>query len=72
MDNYTKLTNLEVKKVKVTDLTDASFKVSVADVAQAAGSAPTKAEYDALAALSNDIKAKHNALLKMLQTGSST
>jgi hypothetical protein len=60
MTNYTKVTNLEVT---------GSFKasgvaaVTSADAAAAAGSTPTKAEFDAVVTLANELKAQVNQLL---------
>lgn len=53
MDKYTRLTNLEVTgKLKV------GGGVSAPDAEAAAGSAPTKAEFDAVVTLVNELKAK--------------
>lgn len=41
-------------------------KVTAADAAAAAGSAPTKAEFDAVVTLANELKAKYNALATKL------
>lgn len=49
------------KALKALSLTTA------ADAAAAAGAAPTKAEYDALVALANELKADHNALVNALR-----
>lgn len=73
---YTKLTNLEVTgKLKADGglgITEASYKVTAADATAAASTAPTKAEFDAVVTLANEIKADHNKLLKQLATGSDT
>ena len=53
MDKYTRLTNLEV-----TGKLLAGGGVSAPDAAAAAGSAPTKAEFDAVVTLVNELKAK--------------
>lgn len=50
----------------------ADFKVTAADAAAAAGAAPTKAEFDAVVTLVNELKAKHNKLVKQLATGKAT
>lgn len=53
MDKYTRLTNLEVTgKLLV------GGGVSAPDAAAAAGAAPTKAEFDAVVTLVNELKAK--------------
>lgn len=51
---------------------EADFKVAAADAAAAAGAAPTKAEFDAVVTLVNELKAKHNKLVKQLATGKAT
>lgn len=53
MAGYTRFTNLEVTgKLKLTG------GVSSADAAEAAGATPTKAEFDAVVALVNELKKK--------------
>lgn len=53
MAGYTRFTNLEVTgKLKLTG------GVSAPDAAAAAGDAPTKAEFDAVVALVNELKKK--------------
>lgn len=53
MAGYTRFTNLEVTgKLKLTG------GVSAQDAAEAAGAAPTKAEFDAVVALVNELKKK--------------
>ncbi len=76
MDDATRLTNLEVSgdlevkgKTLMKGLTQNTYKVSAADGAAAASSAPTKAEFDAVVTLTNELKAKYNALLAKLCTG---
>ena len=51
---------------------EADFKVAAADAAAAAGATPTKAEFDAVVTLVNELKAKHNKLVKQLATGKAT
>lgn len=46
------------------------YEVDTADAEDAAGEAPTAAEFDAVVALVNDLKEKYNALLTLLATGS--
>ena len=77
MPDYTRLTNLEVtgevkaKKTKL-GLTQATYTVTSTDAEEAASTAPTKAEFDAVAALANELKSKLNKLVKQLATGSDT
>ena len=60
---FTRLTNLEVTgTLKQSGLMVG--KVTAADAAEAAGTAPTKAEFDALVTLANANKAAINALIK--------
>lgn len=74
--DYTRLTNLEVTgKLKADGglgITESSYKVTAADATAAASTAPTKAEFDAVVTLVNELKADHNKLLKQLATGSDT
>ena len=74
--DYTRLTNLEVTgKLKADgglSITENSYKVTAADATAAASTAPTKAEFDAVVTLVNELKADHNKLLKQLATGSDT
>jgi hypothetical protein len=71
MGNATRLTNLEVTgelktgSVKI-GLTASDYKTAKTDGTAAAGSAPTKAEFDAVVELANDLKAKYNALVDKL------
>lgn len=64
---YTRFTNLEVTgdlKAEGLSLTDSTItKTAKADATAAASTAPTKAEYDAVVELVNDLKAKYNALV---------
>lgn len=78
MENATRLQNLEVLgglevhgATKNGGMKEADFKVT-ADAAAAAGAAPTKAEFDAVVTLVNELKAKHNKLVKQLATGKAT
>lgn len=50
------------KAVKV-----ATVATAAANAAPAAGAAPTKAEYDVLVTLANELKADHNALVNALK-----
>ena len=61
----TKLTNLEVTgTLKADDVElDVGTKVTADDATAAAGSAPTKAEFDAAVTLCNAIKASLNGLI---------
>ena len=75
MENATRLQNLEVLgdlevhgATKNGGMKEADFKVTAA----AAGAAPTKAEFDAVVTLVNELKAKHNKLVKQLATGKAT
>lgn len=73
MENATRLQNLEVHgATKNGGMKEADFKVAAADAAAAAGAAPTKAEFDAVVTLVNELKAKHNKLVKQLATGKAT
>ena len=66
MADYTRFTNLEVTGEMKMGAVKTSAKVAAADGAAAAGSAPTKAEFDAVVTLANDLKAKYNALITQL------
>lgn len=73
MENATRLQNLEVHgATKNGGMKEADFKVTAADAAAAAGAAPTEAEFDAVVTLVNELKAKHNKLVKQLATGKAT
>ena len=73
MDNYTKLTNLEVTgTLKASGLTKTTYAITTADATAAAGSAPTAAEFKKTVDLCNDLKAKYNKLVNQLCTGSDT
>lgn len=65
--DYTRLTNLEVTGELKTDTVviadDDIAKTAKADATAAASTAPTKAEFDAVVELVNDLKAKYNALV---------
>lgn len=75
--NYTRFTNVEVTgdlkagKVNI-DLTESTYKATEADATKAAGEAPTKAEFDAVVDLVNELKSKHNKLVKQLIKGTDT
>ena len=67
MKEYTVLENLELTgKLKLSGQKASIRKTDKANAPAAAGSAPTKAEFDALAALCNDLKAKYNALAEAI------
>ena len=66
MPKYTRFTNLEVTGVFKTGLKEADYKVTAANAAAAAGAAPTKAEFDAVVTLCNELKADYNKLLAAL------
>ena len=54
--DFTRFTNLEVTGVfKNSGIKEADFKITSADAAAAAGAAPTKAEFDAVVALANEL-----------------
>lgn len=73
MADYTKLTNLEVTgKIKNAGLTKSTYTATSANGAAAAGEVPTKAEFDAVVTLLNELKTKHNKLVSQLITGSDT
>lgn len=64
MGKYTRFTDLEVTgALKLGGVKQSGSKVTAADAAAAAGAAPTKAEFDAVVTLVNDLKAKYNALI---------
>lgn len=63
MGKYTRFTDVEVTgELKVGSIKSSAVKVTAADAAAAAGAAPTKAEFDAVVTLANELKAKYNAL----------
>lgn len=69
MADYTRFTNLEVTgdlKANFSGKDADDFTVTAADAAVAAGSAPTKAEFDAVVTLANANKAAINALVAAL------
>ena len=79
MKNATRLTHLEVMgerqvngAIKASGLKEATYKAISDDAEEAAGEAPTKAEFDAAVTLLNELKTKYNKLLKQLLTGSDT
>lgn len=77
MAEYTKLTNLEVTgdlKAATTKigLTTATYTATSTDPTAAGGTAPTKAEFDAVVTLVKELKTKHNKLVSQLATGSDT
>ena len=58
--------DLEASGSFKTALMRSTYKTTKTDGAAAAGEAPTKAEYDAVVTLVNDLKAKYNALVDAL------
>lgn len=73
MADYTRLTNLEVTGKNVSKgLKKSTYTVTAANGASAAGTAPTKAEFDAVVTLCNELKTKLNKLVSQLSTGSDT
>jgi len=64
MDGYTHFTKVKVREINIADATIAAS--AKPDAAAAAGTAPTKAEFDAVVELANDLKAKYNALVAAL------
>lgn len=66
-ENYTVLDNLElVGKLRLSGQKASIVKTAKADAAAAAGTTPTKAEFDAAVELLNDLKAKYNALAEAI------
>ena len=77
MAEFTKLTNLEVtgqlKAGQIVDgITKSTYTATSTDPTAAAGTAPTKAEFDAVVTLIKELKTKHNKLVSQLATGSDT
>ena len=67
MADYTRFTNVEVTgELKVGGVSASGAKVKAANAAAAAGAAPTKAEFDAVVTLANELKTKYNALVSSL------
>lgn len=66
MPKYTRFTNLEVTGDFKSGLKETDYKVTAANAAAAAGAAPTKAEFDAVVTLCNELKADYNKLLAAL------
>nr|DAL51638.1 MAG TPA_asm: hypothetical protein [Caudoviricetes sp.] len=67
MADYTRFTNVEVTgELKVGGVSASGAKVTAANAAAAAGAAPTKAEFDAVVTLANELKTKYNALVSSL------
>lgn len=70
---YTRLTNLEVTGKNVNKgMTKSTYTATSTNGAAAAGEAPTKAEFDAVVTLLNELKTKHNKLVSQLTTGKDT
>ena len=79
MDNATRLTHLEVMgdlevkgMMRASGLDETSYQVTSADASAAAADTPAKTEHDAVVALVNELKTKHNRLVKQLLSGSDT
>ena len=75
MADATRLTNLEVTgDLKIggdmtLGLTRSDYTVTSDDATAAAGTAPTKAEFDAVVTLVNELKSDYNALVAKLTPG---
>ena len=76
MENATRLTSLEVTgdldvkgSMTASGLDEDTYLAVSPDAAEAAGSAPTAAEFNAVVTLVNELKANHNKLTKRLITG---
>jgi len=76
MNDATRFTNLEIMgdltingKTINSDMEEADYKATEPDATAAASTAPTKAEFDAVVDLVNELKTKHNALVKRIVTG---
>ena len=66
-DNMHLRGNLKVDgELKLDGLDADDYTVTSANAVAAAGSAPTKAEFDAVVTLVNELKADHNALVEEL------
>lgn len=73
MAEFTKLTNLEATGTfKQSGLTKSTYTATSTDPTAAAGTAPTKAEFDAVVTLVKELKGKYNKLVSQLSTGSDT
>ncbi len=74
MAGYTRFTNLEVTgKMKAKgglDITKSTYAITSDSATAAAGTAPTKAEFDKVVTLINEIKTDYNKLVNQLATGS--
>lgn len=71
MAEFTRLTNLEVTgTLKQSGLTKATYAITSDDATAAAGTAPTKAEFDKVVTLINEIKADYNKFVNQIATGS--
>ena len=66
MAAYTRLTNLQVDGDLKLGSLSSSNKATSADGTAAASSAPTKAEFDKVVTLANELKTKLNALVDKL------
>lgn len=67
MAGYTRLTHLEVTGAfKNTGMSASEFKVTSANAAAAAASSPSKAEFDAVVTLLNELKTDYNKLVDAL------
>lgn len=71
MAEFTRLTNLEVTgTLKQSGLTKATYAITSDDATAAASTAPTKAEFDKVVTLINEIKADYNKFVNQIATGS--
>lgn len=69
MARYTKLTKLQVEELQAAavKLSASIAQVTAANAAAAAGDAPTKAEFDVLVTLANQLKTTVNAIVNALK-----
>ena len=74
MAEYTRFTNLEVTGTLKADggmgLTKSTYAITSDSATAAASTAPTKAEFDKVVTLINEIKTDYNKLVNQLSTGS--
>jgi len=74
MAEYTRFTNLEVtgtlKAKSGMGLTKSTYAITSDSATAAASTAPTKAEFDKVVTLINEIKTNYNKLVNQLSTGS--
>ena len=73
---YTRFTNLEVtgemKSAGGIGITKSTYAITSDSATAAASTAPTKAEFDKVVTLVNEIKTDYNKLVSQLATGSDT